>query len=249
MGNPGSRLASVSAARQGATLANREIQRSQARPRSGPCCPLPRLTAAHTHPFNFNPLAACILASCPSADDHEGEHDDDHDDDHPRRKGAASSAPASSSTSGSVAEDSLSTAAGTTAAAAGAAVKPGESCPLLVPQRCSGRPRPSCTLPFCASMPACKPRLALLHLPRPCASRHPPAVVKRPTPAAASKGAVPFSDWVSHVMPNDAWLMMSFVVAWFCGEWGCFVKGAWGGVHQVACVWPMQGSCVACRVG
>ncbi|KAI7845958.1 hypothetical protein COHA_000504 [Chlorella ohadii] len=41
-------------------------------------------------------------------------------------------------------------------------------------------------------------------------------VVKRPTPAAAKKGAMPFSDWVSNVMPNDAWLMMSFVVAWFC---------------------------------
>lgn len=47
-----------------------------------------------------------------------------------------------------------------------------------------------------------------------------PAVAKRPTPAAASKGAMPFSDWVSDVMPHDALLMMSFVVAWFCGEWG-----------------------------
>lgn len=41
-------------------------------------------------------------------------------------------------------------------------------------------------------------------------------VAKRPTPAAASKGAMPFSDWVSDVMPHDALLMMSFVVAWFC---------------------------------
>lgn len=113
--------------------------------------------------------------------------------------------------------------------------------------RLQWRPRPSCTLPYGAFMPACKPRLALLHLPRLCASRHPPAGVKRPTPTAASKGAMPFSDWVSHVVPNDAWLMMSFVVAWFCGEWGCFVKMAWGGVHQVAAYGPCRGAALAVK--
>jgi hypothetical protein len=54
-------------------------------------------------------------------------------------------------------------------------------------------------------------------------------VVKRPTPAVVSKGAMPFSSWMSDVMPNDAWLMMSFVVAWFCGEH--LVGRGWAMLH------------------
>lgn len=38
---------------------------------------------------------------------------------------------------------------------------------------------------------------------------------------------MPFSDWVSDVMPHDALIMMSFVVAWFCGEWGQHGTWAW----------------------